>query len=586
MSAGEKNNNIDSIDQQLWNALKLEQIGSHIQQYKEWLIYLLLLACISHAYDLFNFTLSIDDEFHAQTAGAKLAWAEQSRWGMYLANFLVLPDTTMPFVPMLVAVVMTALSVHFVVRLFSAERGGADYVAAPLLITCPTLYYVFSFETLGYGIGVGFFLGALGVYCLYRQSGWVRLLSLPLLTFTFGIYQAFSLYIAALFLFFVLGQILNIDKKEKGASFAEIFKYSIEFLVIVVLALAASHGMNKLFVYVNDLPHSNYIGGFVNYELSFAYLQETWDKVYWVARDYYMGTERFYPVQIVEMKWLFIGSLVLLIYLILSAKHSLLMRGIGLLTLALLLLCPYLMHFMNSGHMPSRSLLAIPVVLAGMVFYCFQINLRMVKFVLSALVVVTSFRFIAVNHQFSYADHMAREIDRELAVQIMAHTSLVADKLKPIVYPRDNWPVVMVGHKSFAENPVNIQRNTIGASYFSWGGGDVRRVIALMRLMGYSHFRAATLEQHQQVMDHAVKMPNWPELGAVDAHEGILIIKLGDYIAPQINRVCGGKDINESCTKFYTCKRENLRRYCAHELIERLALENNDTSEVKNQSAK
>ncbi|MAX36744.1 MAG: hypothetical protein CME33_09290, partial [Gimesia sp.] len=165
-----------------------------IKKERYWLSYLLVLCCFSFTYELFNFTLSIDEENYAERlrpdVSHYLDWVEQGRWSMYLLNYLYPANPIIPFAPFFFSLVCSALSFSLIVRILSSERTVRDYIAAPLFMACPTLYYIYSFNTLNYGVGIGFLTGALSVYIFIFWRGKINwLISVLLIAFTIGVYQ-------------------------------------------------------------------------------------------------------------------------------------------------------------------------------------------------------------------------------------------------------------------------------------------------------------------------------------------------------------------------------------------------------------
>jgi len=161
-----------------------ERLINELKANRYWLCYLILIAVIGFAYELFNFSLTIDEELYAgmKHASEAVGWVQQGRWGMYLLSFLFPVNPIIPFVPMFLTLVFSALSFAIVVKIILPHVGLERYFAAPLFIVCPVLYYSYSFNTLNYGLGIGFFTGALALFVfLYADGGLRKWLISPLL---------------------------------------------------------------------------------------------------------------------------------------------------------------------------------------------------------------------------------------------------------------------------------------------------------------------------------------------------------------------------------------------------------------------
>jgi len=558
-----------ALDENGWRKIGMDSLIKGMDRHKGWLIFLWVVAILAHAFDIFNFTLSIDDELHAQESGAKLAWAQQSRWGMYLLNQLVLPDTVFPVVPMLVAVTFIALAAHFLVALLTSQRSGGDYAAAALFIACPTLYFVLSFETLGYGVGIGWFCTTLAMYLFFCETGWKRLWAFPLLALSFGVYQSFMLAVVVIFELYLLAEILGL--RYKGLRRDDITLRSfwwrvLRFGVLLGGSVLLYGLINKGYFWYFKFPVNEYLTGFIDVEWNVAYFNRAWQGIMDAFSGYYFGERAFYVTDIPELRWLFWASLVVTVLLVLLAPVAWTVKVMGLLVLTAMLFTPFLMNLMNGGFMPGRALLGIPLVIAGMALLASKTPFRLLRMVLVGLMIIVAFRFVVTNNRLAFSEYMTRVSDRELITQIMLRAGDVVTKFPDYADRRQPWPTILVGYHRFYESPTMFTRNSIGSSFFIWGG-DIRRIVSVMRMMGYNDYRAATPPEHQKVMEYALQMPVWPAKGSVDVHDGVLIIKMEHYISHQLESGCAKTESNRVCKAFYECKRNKTMQYCERAML-------------------
>ena len=568
MAISDIKNRVMTLDQRLWHACGFASLGQAIVRHRAWLLALWVMAIVAHAFDIFNFTLSIDDELHAQESGPKLAWAHQSRWGMYILNQLVLPDTVFPVIPMLVAVTFIALASHFLVKLLSDHSAGGDFPAAALFIACPTLYFVLSFETLGYGVGIGWFFCALSLYWYFEHSGFKRYWAIPLMAFAFAIYQAFMLASVVLFQCYLLALILGTRRVASGqaVTFMTLLRSVLHYAVLLGLAVLSYWAINKGYFRYYEFEKNDYLVGFVDIQWTKEYFENAWQGLCDAMAGYYLGGADFYVTEIVELPWLFWSAISLVALLVLFSPVSWLVRVLGLLLLAVTVYTPFLMNLMNGGFMPARTLLGVPAALAGLSLLAARVPLRLLRVAFIVLMTIVAFRFVVTNNRMAFSEYMTREADRELISQVMARAGEVVTKFKDYGDRRQPWPAVLVGYHRYYESPTLFSRNSVGASFFIWGG-DIRRIISVMRMMGYNDYRGATPEEHQRVMDYAVQMPIWPAPGSVDVYDGILIVKMEGYIAPQLEVACAKSESNRVCRAFYECKRNNTMPYCERAIL-------------------
>ncbi|QDT43048.1 hypothetical protein Pan241w_31450 [Gimesia alba] len=510
------------------------EITTWIKKEHHWLSYLLVLCFASFAYELFNFTLSVDEEFYAERSSPLLSdeWVRQGRWSMYLLSHLYPVNPIVPFAPLFFTLVCSALAFSLVVRLFSSNRTINDFWAAPLFIACPTLYYVYSFNTLNFGIGIGFLASALAIYLFtHRQgiSGW--LIPALLIAFSIGIYQAFLPWIFVLFCFSTLRLIF-----ESKVTLKEILKAFVSFTALLVSGLVFYYLISKGFRVALKLNSQDYIDGFVKYELSLNYLLQTFKQTIYSMKNHYLGKNDIYDQNVSSLFLLFFITLFSLIFQVLKTKQPLSTKISGLLIVIFILAAPFSLNLISGGVMPTRALLAVPLVLSGFVFLSLSAPSIILRLVIILLVCATTFQFITINNRFAFADYISWQADRTLSIRIL-------NRLDELDYGQEEKSTskrvyALVGNISRPKYPLIVERQTIGASFYNWDQGNVHRVLSLMRSMGIDEYEPATLEQQRSIMKFADTMPIWPQAGSVALKNGVSIVKLGNYTNSQLVPLC------------------------------------------------
>ena len=102
----------------------------------------LAIACclFFHGYEIFNFTLSIDEEVNL--GGEDLfTYLQHGRWGLALRVLLLMPDTTVPIAAIATGLALYGTAFVFLIRQYRIQHWGAVAVAAPLYFgfPCPSL---------------------------------------------------------------------------------------------------------------------------------------------------------------------------------------------------------------------------------------------------------------------------------------------------------------------------------------------------------------------------------------------------------------------------------------------------------------
>jgi hypothetical protein len=523
------------VDRQWPNVTGYNAIVRAVINNRALLTFLSVIGILAFATDIFNFSLNIDSENHAYDFGAKGGWVAQGRWGMYLLNRLLLPDAVMPVIPIVIAVVGAVIGAAFFVHTLSPMRGIRDYIAAPIAIACPIIYFAFYFTTLGYGVGIAFAVTGLGVYWL-SQAKWYTALAASL-CFCFGmaIYQAVLPLVAVVFGLYVVSFILE---KEKFP-LMQVLKHGAVFIGSLALAYALYAVLNKAFLNYMEIAYdASYMSGFLTYQTTWDYFINTVEKTWPIALNYYTGGKDYYLYDLLSLKVLFYFTLTVTLLRIIGARSSIWVRLVAILLLAAVMVAPMLMHLLNNGYMPPRTVMGVPQVLAGLVFFAMGSRSKIIQSITAILAVACLYNFCVANNRFAFSNMMVWKADRELSVKIQEQIAKVLPKIAPVSDPWAVYPIEIVGWIEYPETPIFTQREVVGASFYKWAAGDVERIERLFKTMGVYRFRAATHQERLSVIEKAKTMPSWPYEGSVDVINGVIVIKFREYNPNQLMVIC------------------------------------------------
>lgn len=526
------------FDDFIFYFLKINEVIDFFKKNKFFLIYLISISVFSYGFELFNFVLSIDEEVYVYNSETNRwvanAWIGQSRWGMSLLS-LLMPDPIFPFTPFFLCLFSSALAFPLIVRIWSNDRCIAEYVAAPIALTFPSLYFLFSFNTLNFGVGIGFLTCALGVWFFLRKTVTSFLCAAVLIAFSIGIYQALISYLLVLYIFHLFA---NIFLLEKNFSKSEVVDFS-KFTLLILSSLIIYQLTAKFFMFYYNVGQSPYLGYFTSFSI-----ENFWHDV-WISTSntlsnmfsYYMGTSHIFIDKIYSLAILTTLCTALIVTKIVSInKVDIKSKIVCLFLFMLALLSPFLLGYINLGNLMPRTMLGIPLALSGIVFFSVKKSkLRLTKILILLMAVLCSINFSIINNRLAFSGYMAWQSDRELASQIISKIHNMDDSL-PRKMP---YLIEVVGQYNRLETPIYINRDTIGPSFFAWDGGSAGRVVALIATMnGRKDFGVASLKERFTLIDKAVNMPVWPHKNSVDVVNNIVVIKFGNYTAQQINEIC------------------------------------------------
>ncbi len=119
------------------------------------------------------------------------------------------------------------------------------------------------------------------------------------------------------------------------------------------------------------------------------------------------------------------------------------------------------------------------------------------------------------------ANEFVRKHDEALAAAVYARIVAVDPGAK------DGTAVDVYGEQPFDSVYPRPTPATMGYSFFEWDGGNVHRITAYLRLLGYPRFAVASERQRRQNDPVFLDMPIWPAPGAVRTFNGVILIKLG-----------------------------------------------------------
>lgn len=531
-----------ALEEKLFSLFTIKGFFQLVKQSKYLLLFAVLIVLVSYGYEIFGFSLRIDSEFSAETAGAKEAWLAQGRWGMYFLNCYLLPDVVMPVIPVLLAVVGLTMGAYFFLMSLAEKTELPHFLALAVIVACPVYYFVNYFTTLGYGIGVGFVCAGLANYLLIKKEHVSLTWVLILYTFTIGIYQAFLPVLAVMFGVAMLNKMLE----EKGVSKA-FFEKCFYFVFILCASYFLYEVVKNHLLSVNSIKFDeSYLSNFNKFELTSDFLSRSIAQSYASITKYYFGDGSIYLYDIHAMRWLFWLSL-----LVCAASSIVGVRGLfapllALLLLALVLVAPAAMLVMNGGEMPPRTQLSMPIVFAGLVFLAAKLPSRSIKAALVLLVIVCVYKFAVVLNRYSFANALQWEADKVYSTLLVADIQRHWDSF-PKKSIHGSYPLEIVGVHYDRESVLMVNRDVIGTSFYHWGAGDIYRIVALLKSMGITDYRAPEIEQRIKVIPAVSAMPNWPAAGSIKFVNGVVVVKLDEYNPNQLQKICRGKWERPEC---------------------------------------
>lgn len=506
----------------------LQQLGRVIASQRNILCFAGLMLLLAYGYEIFNFSLRIDSEWYGAHYGAKPAWLAEGRWGMYFFSDWLLPDSVMPMVPALIAVLGLAVSGLLWLASMHKRTSLQAYFALAVIICCPIYYFVVYFTILGFGVGVAFALIGLANYLVFKKCWRWAWLIVVCYTVAMGTYQALLPVIAVMFGTVMLDHYIN-RQGDLRYLIATSMKFIGCFIVAALLSLwlawlfAADVG--REFAYIKS--HN---------QLQLASLHSAIAASFNEVIKYYAGDAEYYLYPLPVLAVLSAVCLLLVAIHCLSALDGVVKKIIAIALLVLIVIAPMGLLIVGNGEMPPRAQVSIIWVLAGLIFLALGVQSLLLRAFLVLLLVPLIYKFIVIDNRYSFLAESQWQADKALSLLVLSEIQRQGLPAKP---ERGRYRLEVVGVPEFKQRPAFIKRESIGASLYVWDDGRAERIRYLYDSMGVDWFWAAKREDRKALIKHAETMPSWPLQGSINIVNDMILVKFSDYTQGQLLEICG-----------------------------------------------
>ena len=476
------------------------------------------LLLLLYGYEIFNFSLSIDEEVYQQQ-NALWASVAQGRWAIGLLHRLFPPMGSIPMLATVLFCCGLGVSAYVLARVLFRSHA-AQWAFAGILVASPVWPHIAQFNPLSWAVGVSCILLTIIFLLTFSESRFNVVLAAGLMAVAIGIYQTFLMWYLVLICIRLLSVLIGTAPADPTGAQARfpwlrtgliagggVLTYvAIEVLFLTVFSVKLA--------YIQEFVR---VGEFTRTPAHAIYytLRRTWDLA--LGGDpIYLGYGYFLVLLPV------LGFLIVAVRLLWGSESVRLPQrlwgGASLVAAVLLGISPILVA---AGAIPPRTVIPwIPVnaFLAGIAF-AYRTRLDKLLYVTLAAALFVS---IWISVSFFYTDHLARQRDEFLSARIMARV----DQLVPDP-PSSRIPFVVV---SAAPPTPDIESfhevEVFGASFYDWDLNPVR-VAAYLRTLGVDTLEPRGIADIEPYRAAIEALPVWPAAGSVALVNGILVIKLG-----------------------------------------------------------
>lgn len=469
-------------------------------------IALLILSILSmfivYGYELTHFTLSVDEEFYNnfdQTVAL-------GRWGHAILRKFILPEPYAPFFTTLISLLFLSLSILVSTKTLKLNFNES-VVFILFFVGMPQFSYQMEFSNQSDTVSLGILLSCVSVF-LYTtnkiQSKITRFISCSLLmAFSTAIYQSIILIPIAIYLSTFL--FTGFDKAKLKSVFT--------FLTMLVIGLIIYKLVSYMFPKSSDAGFNQYVSSQLKWLHSDV--SQTLNDIYLSIKAYFTGNA---PYSL-NGYMLSLASIPLICF----KSNRAITKSIS---LVLLIALPFSFNFTLGGYQPARVLVAMPFSFAIVAVALFR------KFNTNYLVVFLGVVFIAcssanVSRMF-YSDYMSLNADISLSNNIMTDIRRIHPDYKDGVTPIFFYGGLYRKNVWFLDNA-----ETFGVSFFTWGGGDNKRIKNFMSLNDIANINSVTdVSTIRIIYKEMDSSPAYPSNGSIKIINGIVAVKLGEPWSP------------------------------------------------------
>ena len=478
------------------------------------LLLTIMASLLVYGYPLSHFSLPIDGEFR-DNFEQTIAFG---RWGHSLLRAWLLPEPFVPFFTLLMALFALSLAAVLAARLLSLS-GPVALAFTTLMVGFPQMAYQFEFINQADTVAVGYLL-AIATTWLFIHAGarrgarrWAGLmLATGCYAYAIGIYQ--SLVVVPPLM--LLGRLAFAAEDDPRAAprrgLAQVAGFALLAALAIVVYLLVTFWTQAHF----DARGSSYLASFVNLGIG------PWIYLKAVARQIALGLTGQQNFGLDSFA-LASAAGALLIALTLARIGSLGPAQAGyrvLLTLGTLLL-PFTFCLTSRYALPPRILVGTNLALALLVTQALRrFDRRWLAGLAAVLLAVHGVR----ASQLFASDTAVRRADVLMANRI----ATVLYQTYPDFDP-SHTPVYF--HGGIANDSMHkLPRSDVfGSSFFAWDGGNNIRLRLFFRYYGIGDWHNADRDETRRALAHVNAMPTWPNPGAIQRHDGVMIVKLGEH---------------------------------------------------------
>jgi len=503
------------------------QFQSNAQRLVTVFCILVLIFCFVYFFELASFPFSLDEEWAALRKNPSI-WIAQGRWGSFLIEKYLLPQSALPFVPQMIFGFACAASFLMIMRMLGRNvlaLSLADYASFVIFCAFPTWFFIVEFSSNIGAVGLGLLSATAAVSVATTASGqsWrdPRLL-LPLIGA--GLLGAFSIatYQTLLFYMFSLcaGVILfNAIHRKDQIGRGIVIRMAVTLAGAAAFYFLISSAFKWYFVVEESYTNIFFNTGYFLRNPIAALLKtaEEMAAFYGLSDAFYHSPVWAFPVLLVT------GAA----SLVLDGKHGLLARLVLLAVGAALVAAPFALNPFYPVHVLGRTMVAVAIAAWFMTYLGLSSHRKAVRLLAQAALVVAIAQIVFLQNKNQASSYFLAKHDLLVATSIYERLGNAPGFRKGARYP-----MAVFGGRNFRSAYDVPWSSNAAASFFGPFLNNNFRVRAYLRMLGLEGLRPMNDNEMDGVIVRLSQMPIWPEAGSVVLENDVLLVRLAREPGP------------------------------------------------------
>lgn len=217
-----------------------------------------IIGLLSYTFAFTNKLVNHDETYNLFGKGATL---DSGRWGLGLLDS-IFPNYSMPWIYGILTIILMAIAVAFIVRIFSIQSKPLQVLLAGCVIAFPSLTGTFAFMYTSSSYALGFLLAVVAAF-LVQQKGMVYwIFAVGCMVFSVAIYQSYIAVSASLLVLILIHRLLL--EEEVGTVIRSGFLY----VGILIVSLGLYYTAMKLSLVLKGIVLNSYANERVAFSLT------------------------------------------------------------------------------------------------------------------------------------------------------------------------------------------------------------------------------------------------------------------------------------------------------------------------------